>query len=207
VLAQLSTEERQAWIKEVCWLAQIVERYRGIKPKRELDRYTKKYVYVEDVLKLCDEAICKCPLILSREPHRANPPSPHTLHRWSRQYRQEGILTFFRHLPGEVDADDRRRAPISIDAARWVNSNWRSFKGLDIYTKPSRKRLSPETGPFRPSRDSTAPGSRFLRSSQLTSSKGRLLTFRNMPLTSPATSPTSKRYRCYAVITVSATCL
>lgn len=130
VLARFPFAEREAWVEEVCRLARLVERYRSTKPKREYDHYTKKHVYVRAVLELCDEAVCTHQVILSHEPHRADPPSPHTLHRWSGNYRKEGILTFFRQLPGAgVDAADRRRAPISVDAARWVNSNWRSFKG------------------------------------------------------------------------------
>jgi hypothetical protein len=129
-LARLSLKERRAWVEEARRLIKIIGRYNAIKPKRELDAYTRSYVYVPAVLQLCDEAVCKSHLILKREPHRANPPSPHTLRRWSQRYRDEGILAFFRNPPElALDEPDLRRAVISIEAVRWVNSNWKQFSG------------------------------------------------------------------------------
>lgn len=130
LLSRFPLIERQAWIEEVCRLTHIIEHYNTIKPKRELDPYTHKYVYVSEVLKLCDEAKSTSQIILAREPHRAVPPSPHTLQRWSSNHRNQGVLAFLRNVPEQPpNADDKRRAVISIDAARWINSNWRRYKG------------------------------------------------------------------------------
>jgi len=57
---------------------------------------------------LCRQAGSTDPVIIRREPHRRNPPSPHTLDRWSRAYRKEGMSVFVREeSSAEMGESDR----------------------------------------------------------------------------------------------------
>lgn len=78
-LGRLPHEERPAWIGEANRLARIVEHYAGLRPKRRRHATTGRYEFVPEVSALCRQAACRDPVILGREPHRARPPSPHTL--------------------------------------------------------------------------------------------------------------------------------
>jgi hypothetical protein len=151
VLRRYSHQERLAFCEEACRLFDLISRYDAIKPKRELDPESATYVYVSAVLQLCDEAVCTSPIILKTEPHRVNPPSPHTLRRWSQKCRKEGVLAFFRVLPQSApDINDQRRAVISIDAIYWINDNWKRFRGARaLYTEV--KRISESKGWIIPS--------------------------------------------------------
>ena len=127
-LGRLPQEERPAWIKEANRLARIVEHYAGLRPKRRRHAITGRYEFVSDAFALCQQAACRDPVILKREPHRARPPSPHTLDDWRRAFRRDGLLTFLRCLSSQSTAkSDLRRAKISPAALSWVNSHWRSF--------------------------------------------------------------------------------
>lgn len=125
---RLPQEERPAWLKEANRLARIVEHYASLRPKHRCHPLTGRYEFVPDALALCRQAACRDPVILGREPHRACPPSPHTLDDWLRAFRRDGLPTFLRCLPAQaIGKRDRRRANISPAALTWVNSHWRSF--------------------------------------------------------------------------------
>lgn len=78
-LGRLPQAERPAWINEANRLARIVEHYASLRPKRRRHPLTGHYEFVTDAFALCRQAACCDPVILGREPHRAHPPSPHTL--------------------------------------------------------------------------------------------------------------------------------
>ena len=125
---RLPQQERPAWITEANRLARIVEHYAGLRPKRKRHAITGHYEFVPDAFALCQQAACRDPVILDREPHRARPPSPHTLDDWLRAFRRDGLLTFLRCLSSQPTGKrDCRRAKISPAAQAWVNSHWRSF--------------------------------------------------------------------------------
>lgn len=127
-LKRLPQAERPAWIKEANRLARIVEHYASLRPKRRRHPLTGCYEFVPDALALCLQAACRDPVILGREPHRAHPPSPHTLDDWQRAFRRDGLLTFLRCLSTQpASKSDRRRAKLSPAALSWVNSHWRRF--------------------------------------------------------------------------------
>lgn len=128
-LLHIPTEDRTAWINEAVRVAKIVARYRTIRPKRELDPVTGKYKFVPEVVELCREAACKSPVIIGREPHRGDPPSPHTLDGWMRRYQVDGLLFYIPNAPTiNPKKPDRRRAVMSPGAQEWVRTNWRRFK-------------------------------------------------------------------------------
>lgn len=127
-LMRLPQEERPAWITEANRLARLVEQYAGIRPKRRRHPITGRYEFVAEACALCRQAACTDGVILRREPHRARPPSPHTLDDWLRAYRRDGLVTFLRCLPSPpAQKSDRRRAKISPAAVSWLNSHWRGF--------------------------------------------------------------------------------
>jgi len=127
-LLRLPTEEHKAWITEASRLADILERYGRIKPKRRYNQKTDTYKFVVDVLNLCSEAACVDPVIIAREPHRRKPPSPYTLDDLLRKYRRDGLLAFLRNAPTfEPTKPDNRQAIISAEAVDWVNDNWVTF--------------------------------------------------------------------------------
>lgn len=129
-LSRLNAAERAAWLKETVRLSRIVERYMEIAPKRRRDPATRRTEFVDEVKELCRQAVCQEPLILRRHPHRSRPPSPETINRWTRAYRQEGMLAFLCNLDKSAPPEtDRRRVEISPGAVKWVNANWRRFKG------------------------------------------------------------------------------
>ena len=115
-LGRLPQPERPAWITEANRLARIVEHYAGLRPKRRRHPPTGHYEFVPDAFALCLQAACRDPVILSREPHRAHPPSPHTLDDWLRAFRRDGLLTFLRCLSTQLTAkSDRRRGSSSAE--------------------------------------------------------------------------------------------
>src|SRR5437764_11612808 len=64
------------------------------------------------------------------KPHQAKPPAPHTLDGWLRTYRQDRLLAFIPAPYVKPNGEpDLRHAGISLDAAKWVNENWRNFSG------------------------------------------------------------------------------
>jgi Mu transposase, C-terminal len=128
VLRRYPPEERRAWTDELKRLAQIVESYLTIDPKRRRTKPGGRFQYVPAVIMLCQQAICTDPLIIRREPHRRRPPSPHTLDRWSRAYQKEGLVAFLREeTRAELDSTDHRLALISREAVEWVQEHWRDY--------------------------------------------------------------------------------
>lgn len=128
-LLRLPPEERAVWISEAIRVAKIVIRYAAIKPKRKLDPETEKYRFVPEVRKLCREAACTSQVIISREPHRADPPAPHTLDGWLRRYQVDGLLFFLRNAPTtNPNKPDGRLAVMSQGAQDWVSTNWKRYK-------------------------------------------------------------------------------
>lgn len=139
-LLSYSDDERQRWLSELQRLAAIVERFALIQPKRH--RVNGRVEFTPAVHALCREAACVDPIILNREPHRANPPSPHTLDRWARLYRQHGLLAFVRNVHPCSSGRDGRNAHISAAAVEWVNQNWRNFRNpRHLYKTLRRKAL------------------------------------------------------------------
>jgi Mu transposase, C-terminal len=138
-LMRIPSEARINWIIEALRLAKIVLRYAGIKQKRQRDLESGKSEFIAEVFDLCLEAACKDPIILAREPHRANAPSPHTLDGWWRSYREIGILTFLRSCKSKsnrVDKTDKRFVALPHAAVEWINSNWDKSKGpQDLFNK------------------------------------------------------------------------
>ncbi len=115
-LGCLPQQERPAWINEANRLARIVEHYAGLRPKRRHHAITGRYEFVPDAFALCQQAACRDPVILGGEPHRAHPPSPHTLDDWLRAFRRDGLLTFLRCLSTQPTAkSDRRRGSSSAE--------------------------------------------------------------------------------------------
>ncbi|MET0463491.1 MAG: hypothetical protein ABW007_10060, partial [Chitinophagaceae bacterium] len=128
-LLRIRPEERAAWLNEAIRVSKIVARYEAIRPKRQLDLETRKYRFVPEVIELCREAACTSPTILSREPHRAHPPAPHTLDGWMRRYQTEGLLFYIPSAPTiEPGKPDGRHAVMSKGAQDWVSAHWRRFK-------------------------------------------------------------------------------
>lgn len=139
LLSSLKPEERNAWIAESIRLGRIVERYDHIKPKRRRSPLG-AWMFTASVIELCEESICKDQRILSRHPHKANAPSPHTLDGWCRTYRRIGLITF---LPKERKpsnpAADKRRALLSKGAMNWINAHWRNYSGPHSLYKAWKK--------------------------------------------------------------------
>jgi hypothetical protein len=128
-LLRIPSEERAVWISEAIRVVKVVTRYGAIKPKRKFDHETGKYRFVPEVLKLCQEAACDSPVIIEREPHRADPPAPHTLDGWLRSYQDDGLLFFLRKAPTiNPNKPDGRVAVMSEGAQQWISANWSRFK-------------------------------------------------------------------------------
>ena len=145
-LLNILPEERAAWIDEATRVAKIVARFRAIKPKRKFYPGTKTYRFVPEVFELCREAACKSPVILRREPHRAEPPAPHTLDRWMRRYAVAGLLFYIPSAPSKNPQKiDKRCAVMSRGAQEWVRSEWRKFKSAR-YLFDALKRIAREKG-------------------------------------------------------------
>ena len=140
-LSRIPLEERDSWIAELQRLAQLIDKYSSINPKRRANDQG-KYEFVPEVLALSKEAACTDQVILAREPHRAKPPSPHTLDGWLRDFRSHGLTAFLRSLPkAEPTAKrDRRKAVISEPAIEWVNQHWRQYRNpRHLYKAAKRK--------------------------------------------------------------------
>jgi hypothetical protein len=130
LLSPLKQEERIAWIQESLRMAEIIDRYIRITPKRHRNAKTGTLDFVIKVYEICQETACKDPLILSRHPHRARSLSPYTLDDLSRGYRQKRLLAFLPKVKKTpLSKGDKRWAIISNDAAKWVNNHWSKFKG------------------------------------------------------------------------------
>lgn len=126
-LVRYKPEVRVAFQAEAQRLAEIVETYLSINPKRyRLE--SGSYDYVPAVKRLCERAVCTDSLILKIEPRRAKTPSPHTLHSWASSYPKEGLLTFLRKPPTQRASIDKRRVTISAEAIVWINSVWRKYR-------------------------------------------------------------------------------
>lgn len=143
-LAKLPAEERDALIAEAQRLANIVGRYERISPKRHLSQQSGKHEFVPAVVALCEEARCTSPLVLAREPSRADAPSPHTLDGWMRRMKTEGMLAFVRSAPTQKKERDGRRAAISPGAVEWVNAHWRGYPNPRHLYKALAKRARRE---------------------------------------------------------------
>ena len=86
-----------------------------------------------EVLRLCEETACSDPVILAIEPSRATAIKPRTMDIWSGDYRRLGLAAFIRKAPDEASGNDKRMATISVEAAAWLERNWRKY--------PSPKKL------------------------------------------------------------------
>ena len=129
-LRKYPPEEREAWILEIKRLAEIVEAYLEIKPKRLRGKPADGFEFAPEVLMLCNQAGSTDPVIIRREPHRRNPPSPHTLDRWSRAYRKDGMSALVREESGaEMRESHRRLARMTREAVEWVQEHWRDYHG------------------------------------------------------------------------------
>ena len=131
-LLHFPSGEQINWIIEALRLAQVVLRYAGIKQKRQQSPETGKPEFVSEVFDLCLEAVCKDPIILAREPHRAYPPSPYTLDGWWHSYREVGLLTFVRSCKSRsklIAKTDKRLVELQPVAVEWINSNWHKSTG------------------------------------------------------------------------------
>lgn len=142
LLDRFSLEEQKIWIKEAQRLANIVIRYQSLERKWHFNRKLGRSVFTEEVYDLCKEASCANPIIIAREPSRARPPSPYTLDRWSKNFSQFGLRTFFRSPSTAEPQSDARRAVISIEAFNWVKKNWRKFKSSTALYKVLKREAS-----------------------------------------------------------------
>ena len=125
-LARIPPTERDHWICEINRLAAIIERFDKLSPKRIKNSSSGEMVFTQAVFDLCKEAACTDKVILARNPSRATPPSPHTLDRWLRTYKEDGIITFLRsHSTVPTDKPDGRRVQLCREAADFINKNWR----------------------------------------------------------------------------------
>jgi Mu transposase, C-terminal/Bacteriophage Mu transposase len=147
-LRRFPIEERDAWLAELNRLAAIVQKFSKINPKR-IKNAEGKYEFVAEIQALCNEAACSDSVILGRESHRAEPPSPYTLDGWLRGYRKNGLLTFIRSKPTQTPENgdakrDRRRAEMTPAAAEWVNTNWRNYRSPRALYKALQKKAKRE---------------------------------------------------------------
>jgi hypothetical protein len=130
VLLPLGQAERIAWFNESLRMAEIVERYAKIRPKRRRNAKTGDLEFVPKVHKICLESACNDPVILSRYPHRAKSLSPHRLDDLSREYGDKRLLAFLPKVNKQpLSKNDKRWVTISKDAAKWLNNHWSRFKG------------------------------------------------------------------------------
>lgn len=130
LLSRLKPIERTVWMNEAIKLAKLIERYISIKPKRYRNQITKELEFVDEVEKLCQEAICRELVILQRQPHRANLISPYTLDGWANLYKKEGLLAFLHNIAKvSKQPSDKRKKQLSPLAQEWLSKNWRRFYG------------------------------------------------------------------------------
>ena len=142
-LSRFPLAERERWQAEILRLAQLVERYDSINPKRTKNPSSNKPDFVPEIYALCKEAACEDDVITSREPSRKQPPSPHTLDRWSRRYANDGLLAFLKTTE-KASRDDHRKAEISDAAVNWINEKWRNFRSPRALFKAAQKRAKQE---------------------------------------------------------------
>jgi hypothetical protein len=120
--------ERAAWRAEALRLAQIVSAYGQLRPKRRQDRASGKFAFVPAAAELCAACRCQDATILAREPHRAEPISPHTLDDWWRTWREEGLAALLRRPIRRLPATDGRCAVMSAGAVAYVEEHWRQYR-------------------------------------------------------------------------------
>lgn len=138
LLSRYSKDLRDAYIAEINRLNNIVTRYASINPKRMRNDHG-KLVYISEVIALCCEAVCSNPLILEREPKRADVPSPHTVEGWFQRRKKIGLAVFLRPSPKVAKRGDKRIAGFSPDAYDWFNDNWRNYPTQSHCIKKLRK--------------------------------------------------------------------
>lgn len=130
LLSRLTLTERTVWMNEAIRLAKLIECYFSIKPKRYRNPITKELEFVDEVEKLCQEAVCRELIILKRQPHRANLISPYTLDGWANLYKKEGLLAFLHNIAKiSKQPSDKRKTQLSPLAQEWLSKNWRRFYG------------------------------------------------------------------------------
>lgn len=123
--------DRHHWLAEIIRLKIIVENYDTLMKKRKLNRETNKYEFLPEVFDLCKSAACSDHVVVTREPHRARPPSPETLDQWSRNYKKKGLTAFLRSLSSDLtdSRTDKRRKFVTPLAINWLNTNFRKHQG------------------------------------------------------------------------------
>jgi hypothetical protein len=129
-LIHLPPQERKAWLAESLRMSKIMERYAGIRPKRQRDHATGELDFVPGVYELCRETACEDYLINSKRRHRSKVMSPFTLDGLYRAYLREGLVIFLpKRNKKPLPKQDKRCAIISEEAIRWINTNWRRHTG------------------------------------------------------------------------------
>lgn len=134
-LMRFSDAERSAFLAEALRLADIVRRFEQISPKRA--RRDGQLVFTEAVEKLAAETVCKCEIVLKREPSRAKGVSAATLYRWHKS--KDDLSVFFRKPSTVRSGADKRLAAYSAGFETWFESNWRSASSARQLFKKAKK--------------------------------------------------------------------
>ena len=128
-LLRFPAAQRERWSIHIGRLAEIVEQYDGIRPKRRKSK-TGGWEPVNEVKTLCKQAVCTDQMILDREPSRGRPVSPRTLDRWNAQYKQHGLVVFLRSSgTAQSKSEDKRKAKFDRpEAEEWARKVWRNYR-------------------------------------------------------------------------------